>query len=256
MKHPLVPHIKTDTSLAAIILGNQYTITSDNPSFTQVYDAIQNRESHERIADLFNQANAIARYLQSGINPTGETVTVVDVHSGQLFFNGEEIHNHVVDRILEFIAQGLSAEPLINFLARLRKNSSKRSIDELYRFCEHKSLPITPEGKLLAYKGVNDDYTDCHTRTFNNRPGSVHSMKRNDVDDDARQACSNGFHVGSLEYATDFGSRTVIVEVDPADVVSVPFDCDGQKMRVSKYKVVCDYKGPLPGTLANAHRPY
>lgn len=254
MKHPTVPYVATETGIAAIILGQQYTITSDNPSFAQVLDAIQKCEAHEHIADLFNQANAIARYLKAGI-ASGGTVTV-DVNSGQLFFNGEEIHNHVVDRILEFIAQGLSAGPLINFLARLRKNPSKRSIDELYRFCEHQSLPITPEGKLLAYKGVNDDYTDVHTSRFDNHPGKVHSMPRNDVDDDARQACSNGFHVGSLEYATGFGRRTVIVEVDPADVVSVPFDSDNQKMRVSKYRVVCDYKGALSSTLADSRRPY
>ena len=95
-----------------------------------------------------------------------------------------------------------------------------------------------------------------HSGKFDNTPGRVHEMKRNDVDDDARVACSNGFHVGSLEYATGFGPKCVIVEVDPADVVSVPFDCDGQKMRVSKYRVVCDYKGALNGTLASSARPY
>lgn len=250
----MIASIITESGIAAVIGDEQYTITSDNPSFQQVLDAINRQEDPARIAELFNQANAIARYLR-GAAVTGQEV-VVDAANGELFFNGEQIHNHVVDRILNFIEQKLPAQPLINFLGRLLKNPSKRSIDELYRFCEHKALPITPEGRLLAYKGVNDDYTDCHTRRFSNRPGTTNAMPRNNVDDDARQACSNGFHVGSLEYATGFGSKTVIVEVDPADVVSVPFDCDGQKMRVSKYRVVCDYKGALPGALANASAPY
>lgn len=30
----------------------------------------------------------------------------------------------------------------------------------------------------------------------------------------------------------------MIVEINPADVVSVPHDCDCQKLRTSKYKVV------------------
>lgn len=254
MKHTPITYIATGSGIAAVIDGEQYTITSDNPSYAQVLEAIAACEDPAHIADLFVAANAIKRYLNTAV-VNGDRVDI-DVEAGELRFNGEVIHNHVVDRILAFIEQGLPPEPLINFLGRLLANPSKRAIDELYRFCEHKALPITPEGKLLAYKGVNDDYTDLHTRKFRNIPGAEFEMKRNLVDDDARTACSNGFHVGSLEYATGFGSKTVIVEVDPADVVSVPFDCDGQKMRVCKYRVVCDYKGALPGALANARSPY
>lgn len=253
MKKPIT-YIATESGIAAVINGEQYTITSDNPSYGQVLEAIKACEDPVYIADLFVAANAIKRFMNSAGGP-GDWITV-DVDNGELFYNGEPVHNHVVDRILAFIEQGLPPEPLLNFLGRLLQNPSKRAIEELYRFCEHKALPITPEGKLLAYKGVNSDYTDVHTRQFINRPGAEFSMLRNLVDDDARRACSNGFHVGSLEYATGFGSRTVIVEVDPADVVSVPFDCDGQKMRVSKYRVVCDYKGALPGALANSSTPY
>lgn len=257
MKYPTITYISTPSGIAAVIGGEQYTITSDNPSYAQVLEAIKNQEAPTHIADLFVAANAIKRFMNAAM-PAGKTgdAIVVDVQNGELYYNGAPIHNHVVDRILAFVEQGLPAEPLLNFLGRLLQNPSKRAIEELYRFCEHKHLPITAEGKLLAYKGVNGDYTDCHTRKFSNRPGSTLQMKRNDVDDDARRACSNGFHVGSLEYATSFGPKTVIVEVDPADVVSVPFDCSGQKMRVCKYRVVCDYKGALPGTLANAKTPY
>ena len=34
--------------------------------------------------------------------------------------------------------------------------------------------------------------------------------------------------------------RLLLVEFDPADAVSVPTDCDFQKLRVSKYKVISD----------------
>jgi hypothetical protein len=172
-----------------------------------------------------------------------------------LFYKGVEVNNVVVDRILKFMTAGLPVDPLIAFLERLLANPSKRSIDELYKFLEHENLPITVDGKFLAYKGVNDDYTDCHTSTFDNAPGNTHEMARNEVDDDARRACSNGFHVGSLEYATGFGSRTVIVEVDPADVVSVPYE-DANKLRTSKYTVIADFNGALGDPLHDASSPY
>jgi hypothetical protein len=186
-----ISYIATCNGIAAVIDGEQYTITSDNPSYNQVLDAIIAGERPERIAELFRTANP-----------------------------------------------------------------SKRSTEELYKFLEHKAMPITPDGCFLAYKGVNDNYTDVHSGRFSNRPGVTNSMPRQKVDDDFRNGCSYGFHVGSLEYATSWGSRTVIVKVDPADVVSVPSDCNCQKLRTSKYTVVCDYKGKLGENLADADSPY
>ena len=74
-------------------------------------------------------------------------------------------------------------------------------------------------------------------------------MTRNNVCDDHNQGCSVGFHAGSLQYASTFGggeSILLIVEIDPADVVSVPSDCNCQKLRTCKYTVVAKYDGPLP----------
>lgn len=244
-----IAYIITASGIAAVINGEQYTLTSDNPSYGEVLSAIQNNERPARIAELFRTANAVKRYLQRGN-------VKIDVQNGELLYKGEALHNVVVDRIIEFMRQGLEVEPLVKFLERLMANPSKRAIDELYTFLEHKHLPITPNGTFLAYKGVNDNYTDRFTGKFINRPGTVHEMARNLVDDDARRGCSNGFHVGSLEYATGFGSRTVICEIDPADVVSVPHDCECQKLRTAKYRVLCDYNGPLPGVFANASTPY
>ena len=120
-------------------------------------------------------------------------------------------------------------------------NPSRRATEELYRFLEHKSMPLTPEGNFLAYKGVTSDFKDCYTRKFDNSVGQTLSMIRNSVCDDANVGCSNGFHAGSYEYAKGYassGGNLMIVEIDPSDVVSVPHDCDCQKLRTASYKVV------------------
>jgi hypothetical protein len=41
------------------------------------------------------------------------------------------------------------------------------------------------------------------------------------------------------------------VEVDPADVVSVPVDYEAQKMRVCKYKVIAQSEAPIQDILVN-----
>jgi hypothetical protein len=47
----------------------------------------------------------------------------------------------------------------------------------------------------------------------------------------------------------------VIVEVDPADVVSVPYS-DANKLRTCKYRVVSDYQGALDNPLHSPESPY
>ena len=109
-------------------------------------------------------------------------------------------------------------------------------------------MPLTPDGNFLAYKSVRQDWKDHHTGRFSNTVGSVLKMTRNSVCDDANIGCSGGFHAGSLDYAKSFGghgSRLLVVEIDPSDVVSVPLDCDCQKLRTSEYKVVAEFVRPL-----------
>lgn len=143
------------------------------------------------------------------------------------------------------MSEGSPFKPLVKFLGKLMDNPSRRAVNELYTFLEHKSMPITPEGNFLAYKGVTDDFKDFHTRKFSNKIGDVLEMTRNRVCDDANVGCSHGFHAGSYDYAKSYannGGNLMVVEIDPADVVSVPTDCSCQKLRTAKYKVVGHYE--------------
>jgi hypothetical protein len=45
----------------------------------------------------------------------------------------------------------------------------------------------------------------------------------------------------------------VIVKINPADVVSVPSDCEYQKLRTARYEVVTNYNGPLPKTYSETY---
>ena len=66
------------------------------------------------------------------------------------------IHNHVVGRILDFMREGLPYKPLTRFVEKLMENPSRRAVNELYAFLEHKNMPLTPDGNFLAYKGVRE----------------------------------------------------------------------------------------------------
>jgi hypothetical protein len=230
--------ILTENSLTVSLEGKTYTINSGHPSWRQAIESLK-RKDYQALKDLISVKKAFSAF-------TGDKVKVID---NQVFFNGEPIHNYLSDKILSFMEKGLPHESLIKFLERLMANPSRRAVNELYAFLSHKNLPITDAGTFLAYKSVRSDYTDHHTGEFNNSIGNTLQMIRNNVCDDHNQGCSVGFHAGSLGYASSFGgaeSILVIVEIDPADVVSVPLDYNCQKLRTCKYTVVAKYDGPLP----------
>jgi hypothetical protein len=232
----MIPHILTEQSLTVVIEGKAHTMTNDHPAWQQAKQALSDQD-WGRLENLFDVESAVQDYLDDEAE--------IEVKDGAVSYKGEVVHNQVVDRILDFMRQNLPYQPLVKFLGKLMENPSRRATDELYSFLEHKNMPLTPEGNFLAYKGVNMDFTDKYSGKFDNSVGNVLEMRRNGVCDDLNKGCSAGFHAGSYEYAKGWaggGGHLMVVEIDPADVVSVPLDCECQKLRTSKYKVVAHYE--------------
>jgi hypothetical protein len=141
--------------------------------------------------------------------------------------------------MIQMLQEGFPIEPMVHFMENLYQNPSKRAVTELYGFLEKGNLPITPDGHFLAYKKVRDDYTDVHSGKFDNSVGQVVEMERHDVDDNKDNTCSTGLHFCSMSYLSCFGGeRTVIVKINPADVVSIPSDYNDAKGRACRYEVI------------------
>ena len=152
----------------------------------------------------------------------------------------------VIAKALEMMKEGFSIEPLRNFLNRLLRNPSYRVREELFAFLTHGDIPLTEEGRFLAYKAVRSDFYDIYSGTLLNTVGSVVEMPRSQVDDNSERTCSAGLHVCSRDYLPHFAhanGRVMICEIDPADVVSIPRDYNNTKMRCCRYKVVGEWEG-------------
>ncbi len=226
-------------SLTVFLDGKQYKIFVSEPNFQSALNAYKSKD-WESLRNIVNPAEAFkklyAKYEQ------------IEVKDGNVFVSGEPISTLVANRILDYLSMELDCVPIFKFITKLNLNPSKRAVDELYTFLEHKFLPITDNGNFLAYKALRSDYTDVHTGKFLNTVDSVLEMPRNKVDDNKEVGCSYGFHAGTLEYARDFrpsNGKLVVVEINPADVVSIPTDCQCQKLRTCKYKVHSEYEVPL-----------
>jgi hypothetical protein len=239
-------------------------VTDDGQSFSVPRHSVNGGKLAQGIREGLADAQLIeladpTRY----INAIGGGV--VTVKSGTVKYNDEAMPECLVRRLMDMLSNDLPIQHLVNFYDRLAQNPSRRAVQELYTFLEHKNIPISPDGTLLMYKAITNGWMDKYTGTISNRIDAVPTMPRNGVCDDADRGCSKGYHAGSLEYVESFarnfgtegGDRIVLVEVDPADIVSIPKDCSCQKVRTCKYRVLTEYRGKLPdGGVRNVDDPY
>jgi len=238
----------SEDSITILWDGKPYSVRKDNANFTLVRQALLDAR-YEDVGKLLDIKGAIEDFVEGDVEVRDEVV----------YYKGKHrLHGVVVDKLLEMLRSGMKdSTPITNYISRLMKNSSSNSVDQLYTFLGYKSLPITPDGKVLGYKGVQGDYwsstgnadtivvqgeTNSRHQILN-EVGATIEVARRCVDDNKDHHCSFGLHVGSYDYANNWAredGKLLLVEFDPQDAVSVPTDCEFQKLRVSKYKVVAD----------------
>ena len=242
-----VPYNLSDNSLTIFWDGKPHTLRSDHPNFKEAKKAILDAR-YEDLGDLIDIVKSVENFVEGDIEVKDEVV----------YYKGHRLHGVVVDKLLEMLRNGMKdSAPLTNFITRLQANPSANSVNELYSFLSYKSLATTPEGKVLGYKGVQGNYWSStgnadtlviqgetnERHQILNEVGATIEVARRCVDDNKDNHCSFGLHVGSFDYADGWAGqdgKLLLVEFDPQDAVSVPTDCDFQKLRVSKYKVISD----------------
>jgi hypothetical protein len=207
----------------------------DNEQFPHLIKAL-NQKDEEAVLGIINISKRVSRYLNGKVT----------INGGSVFYGPEQVHNVVAQRIVRFMREGIDAQYLINFLENLMKNPSKASREELYLFLENGKVPITDDGRFIAYKWVTSDYKDSHTRRMDNSVGQIVKMDRSGVDDDRSRTCSSGLHV-CTQFYTKFSDKLMLVAVNPKDVVSVPVDYNNAKMRVAEYEVLEEISPELYG---------
>ena len=260
-----VPYITSENSLTIFWDGKPCTLRKENANFELAKKALLEAR-YDDLGDLLDIKKSIENFVQGDIEVKDEVV----------YYKGHRLHGVVVDKLIDMLRSGMKdSTPITNFITRLQANPSANSVAELYTFLGYKSLPTTPEGKVLGYKGVQSDYWSStgnadtivvqgetnERHQILNEVGATIEVARRCVDDNKDNHCSFGLHVGSFDYASDWSGhdgKLLLVEFDPSDAVSVPTDCNFQKLRVSKYKVISDItdqKKELDKPVYEANKP-
>jgi len=220
-----------------LFLGGVPTpVDETHPAFGEI-EAGLNTLTPQEFRDLLNTSRQVQKKLAQFGN--------IKVEDGQVFYKGEIVHNLLADRMLQMLEEGRDIRAWALFMENLMQNPAKHAVDELYLWMERANMPITERGNFLAYKKVQDDYTSYHRNPdgtpFRNDIGTFVSMPRNKVDDNRNRTCSSGLHFCSWDYLPSYmgnRGRVVVVEVNPAHVVSIPSDYNNAKGRAEGYLIV------------------
>ena len=224
------PYIIQGNNIVVVIGNKSYTVSKTHLTYQKVLDAIK-AQDWEAVKAVVDPKKVVLNYGKGNVSVQGET----------LYWKGEQLNGGLAVRMIQMLQDGFPIEPMVAFMENLFTNPSKRAVTELYGFLEKNNLPITPDGHFLAYKKVRKDFLDIHSGTMDNSVGQVLEMERNAVDDDKDRTCSTGLHFCGMSYLPHFGgcdSRTVIVKINPRDVVSIPSDYNDAKGRACRYEVI------------------
>lgn len=244
MKYYLVQDESGVGNITVVVDGTMLVADSNHPRW---YDIVAAAVSGDDVdfPSLFDITNKAAELFEN----LSERVSVA--HS-RIFIDGDEVEDVYADQIVRFMQEGVEDfKPLVNFLEKVYTNVEAHTRENLSRWLNATGgFTIDEDGDIIGYKGLTRDGGSIHrgpavvngeavNGSVPNAPGSVVEMARSKVEHNPAVGCASGLHVGTWEYASGFGHGVVAkVKVNPRDVVSVPTDCNGQKMRVSRYKVV------------------
>lgn len=236
--------------------GNMYSALDTHPNWTAIKAGVEADDAS--VIDLFD----IGVTAQARFEKLSDRVSV---KSGKVYFDNQPTHNALTEQVVRFIEAGQEDfGPLVEFFEKVQSNPNEHSREQLYSWLDVHDFTILPNGNFVGYKGVRvngDSYESIshgtaisdgveYTGAIPNPIGAVVEMPRDAVQHDPSVGCHTGLHVGTWSYASGFAQGAVLkVEVNPRDVVSVPTDCNHQKLRTCRYTVLEVIDAPVDGPL-------
>lgn len=210
----------------------------DLNEFTSIGQALKHMEFEDEGVIITRMVNG--KEIQGIFYPQKITVSVKVDETLVDIPNVENLENHVIRAAAE------NSPSVANFLKRVARviKDRKHSAEDLMHFIKRSEMPLTNDGRIIAYKRVNavngseGYFVDVHSGTIKQRVGSRVTMPLSMVDPSRYQSCSTGLHVANLGYLGGFhGSHTLMVLVDPENFIAVPIGED-TKARVSSYDII------------------
>jgi hypothetical protein len=213
--------------------GSPFTVIPDTENYEEIKNGLINN---------LDVSNLLLNDKSINLNTSG----ILSYKYRVPMWDGMPLPTYLSDKVMNLVSRGYSFDPIIKFMYNLCQNPQDHSIIELIDFLRNKNLPLTEDGCFLGYKAIKNDYMDIYTGTIDNHVGQNPKKERKDVDANRDKHCSNGLHVGAIDYVNIYSvnvknPRFIVAKVNPLNVITVPKDHSFQKLRCCEYNVVAEF---------------
>lgn len=264
---------KTSSRYARTLeLATKAMTTEDDDERERAFDGIASMH------DISRQIESALKMIDADTRGTFTMARAGVLYEGTLL--PKTVSSHIV-RILHDQSDASSFDKwssFSKFIEKLFSNVDEYVRDQLFDWLvglEEASggFTLTKSGNLIGYKGVGNAngvptsgfsghafvvsrdetgeevVTEYKGQRIPNVVGTEVMMPRGEVQFDPQVGCAVGLHVSNINYARGYAAGFMLmVEVDPRDFVSVPTECNAQKARVSRYKVLSVVEEGLSST--------
>ena len=213
--------------------GDTGVWNKNNPSYERVKE-LARQEDWIQIEILHNQPKAI---IEGEVEITNEGIKV-STKNGETNIEEETPLIKFIKLLKKKGVIDTRIDEIKPFLVKMFQNPYIDAITELYDFCTAMDFEITKDGNFLAYKNVNSDLSSIHDGGKTKHKIGEYTEVENFCTD-RNQTCAAGLHFCSKGYLSSYtGDTTIVVEIDPRDVVSIPTDYNNLKGRCRRYKTI------------------
>jgi len=227
-----VQYILSRNALSVFIQGRPHPVDQSNPNYDLILDGLRNRSLSEiQVLALVNQRAAVEAAV------AGLKFGAVTVGQDGVFYGDKLVPSHLTTKMLEILARGLDITPWGRFLDRIYHNQRQASIDAIGNWLVFVGMPITTDGMLLAYKKVRADHSAFIGDPVAHAPDTT-------IESEDGLAFSSW---DCLPRTTGNNGRVMIVEIDPADIVSIPLDYHASMGVARKFRVLAEIAPQLVG---------
>lgn len=217
-------YLITSTLISFVAYGVTYKVQKNHAAFNEI----------KQLLEVGQTRKAVGAY-NKGLKK--EAVAGFVIKNNDFYYKGTKLPEIFAEIYRESVSNGAKLGVVNKFFDNMISNPSQMSVEDFARFLNNRKMPITDRGTFLAYKRVSANFKDTYTHTFDNTPGKMVSIERDRVDSNSSQECSYGLHVCAHNYLSNYvDDNTIVVEIDPKNVIAVPHGYNGSKLRCCEYK--------------------
>lgn len=226
-------YFKNDSQITVIFSNGESAVWSANhPDFHEI-EKLCELNAWAEVQVLHNVAKAVLKNevtIEDNLLNVAGAVVNLSTTSNPIFQFIELLRKKgVVDTEIERIKP---------FLQNMFENPFINAVTEIYDYCKAMDFEITDDGCFLAYKNVRADLGSIYDNGRTKHVIGEYTEEKM-YDTNRENHCSAGLHFCSKGYLQHYpGQVTIIVKVNPKDVVSIPTDYQFMKGRCRKYMTV------------------